>query len=274
MIKFVRFAQRILSASLAYRLIRFMGGYIKRPAIRESEQNALERAQKIVYGKGQVAWSWGCGPMVILVHGWSGRAAQMAPLASHIAGLGFRAIAIDVTGHGDSPQSFTRWQYFFDDITAISRSLNEPVHAYVGHSAGAMTLMAARRLRGINASRYVCISAPSHPYLAIEFLREKLNPEPSVLESYKKFIAADFDATWAQLENGLCYQDDGGEVLLCFDTQDRIVAYSEGEKIQGVCPRATLVKSGAYSHMQILASPELADNVGRFLQGKPVTGQE
>lgn len=227
----------------------------------------MAQASRMSYGENNVAWAWGAGPLVIFVHGWSGRAAQMAPLALHAANLGFRSVAIDVTGHGDSPKRHTRWDYFFSDIAALSQSLRGEVHAYVGHSAGALSMMAARTLKGIHARRYVCICAPSFPFPPIDVIQKKLNPKKGVLESYKAYIAEQFEATWEQLQAGCSYANAGSDTLtlLVYDETDRFVNHSEGDKIQGLCPGARLIKTNAYSHQKILAAPELAQAVGEFL---------
>ena len=271
MLKLFRLVLKILPASLAFPLIRFLAAIIPRPAIRSNEQVAMDSATKIYFGDNRqnVAWSWGAGPLVILVHGWGGRAAQLAPIAQHIASLGYRAVAVEITGHGSSPQHNTRWEYFFRDIASVSAAFDEQVYAYVGHSAGALTMMAARVLKGIHAQRYICICAPSYPFPAIQFLQQKLNPKPAVVEAYKQYIAADFGVTWAELQGGSSYQDDGAELLLCYGMEDRIVSPDEGDKMQKLYPNSELHKISAYGHMQIFSSPELAHTIGIFLKKTP-----
>jgi len=229
----------------------------------------MAQASRHIYGEGNASWAWGDGPIVIFVHGWSGRAAQMAPLARYVASLGFRSVALDVTGHGDSPGRRTRWEYFFRDIAALSASLGEAVHAYVGHSAGGLTMMAARATKGIRARRYVCISAPSFPFPPIEVIRKKLDPRPSVLEGYKRYIAAQFQATWPELEAGRCYAGATSDTLLFYDETDRFIDHREGDRIKALCPGAHLVKTQAYGHQAILSAPELARDVGAFLKDEP-----
>lgn len=91
------------------------------------------------------------GPRVIFVHGWGGCAAQWAPLAVQISKSGFRAVALDVTGHGESPKWHMGYDYFNDTVT-LSQTLNTPVYAYVDHSSGALTMMAARALLFVHSA--------------------------------------------------------------------------------------------------------------------------
>ena len=267
----ITIAKHVISVapdSTAFAITRALAAMTQRPLVSSFEQAAMAQASQVGYGESirNVAWVWGDGPLVILVHGWSGRAAQMAPLALHVADLGFRSVALDVTGHGTSPKRHTRWDYFFRDIAALSRLFDEEVYAYVGHSAGGLSMMAARALKGIHAQRYACICAPSFPFPPIDVIRKKLNPKEGVLENYKKHIAEQFETTWEKLQAGCSYANAGSDTLLFYDETDRFVNHSEGDTIQGLCPGARLIKTSAYSHQKILAAPELAQAVGEFLK--------
>src|SRR5712691_1603442 len=268
LIKVAQFAINVVPEAMANSITRSLAAMTQRPPISSFEQEAMAQASKMSYGENNknVAWVWGDGPLVIFVHGWSGRAAQMAPLALHVANLGFRSVAIDVTGHGDSPKRHTRWDYFLRDVAAVSQSLHEEAYAYVGHSAGGLAMMAARALKGIHVRRYACVCAPSFPFPPINVIRKKLNPKEAVLEDYKKYIAKQFETTWGQLQTGCSYANAGSDTLLFYDETDRFVDHSEGDRIQALCPGARLVKTSAYSHQKILAAPELAQAVGKFLK--------
>src|SRR6266568_1853559 len=266
LITLAKFVVSVVPEATANSIIRSLAAVTQRPPISSSEQEAMAQASKMRYGENNVAWVWGEGPLVIFVHGWSGRAAQMAPLALHVANLGFRSVAIDVTGHGDSPKRHTRWEYFLRDIAALSRSLHEEAYAYVGHSAGGLAMMAARALKCIHVRRYACFCATSFPFPPINVIRKKMNPKETVLEDYKKYIAKQFETTWEQLQAGCSYANAGSDTLLFYDETDRFVDHSEGDRIQALCPGARLVKTSAYSHQKILAAPELAQTLGAFLQ--------
>src|SRR6266700_3236865 len=266
LITLAKFVVSVVPEATANSIIRSLAAMTQRPPISSSEQEAMAQASRMNYGENNVAWAWGDGPLVMFVHGWSGRAAQMAPLALHAANLGFRSVAIDVTGHGASPKRHTRWDYFLKDIAGLSQSLHEEVYAYVGHSAGALSMMAARALKGIHAQRYACICAPSFPFPPINVIQKKLNPKESVLEHYKNYIAEQFETTWEELRAGRAYANAGSDTLLFYDETDRFVDHSEGDKIQTLCPGAQVVKTCAYSHQKILATPELAQTLGAFLQ--------
>lgn len=263
----------VLPEPVSFQIVRGLAA-MTRPLVPSStEREALAKARRFEYASvhRNAAWEWGeSGPLVVLVHGWGGSSAQMAPLAAHLAGLGLHCIALDVRGHGESPLRHTRWDYLLDDVKALKDALGQDVHAYVAHSAGALTTMAGRALKGLAASRYVCICAPSHPFPPIEIVQKKLAPSVSVMDRYREFIAAQFQSTWPVLHLGSAYAGAGQNMLLFYDESDRFVPHHEGDKIHGLCPGSRLLKTSGYSHTRILTSPELQAAVAAFLQGEPV----
>jgi len=236
-----------------------------RSSISDTERAAMEKATRLpgLKWNGDAVWSWGVGPTVLLVHGWGGRAAQMAPMALEIARQGMRAVAFDVSGHGDAPEPLAKWEFFIRDIGLMSRKLGN-VHGHVGHSAGGLCMMAARNLYALPPSKFVCICAPSHPYPPVRGLAQRLNPRASVLERYKTFLANQFQSSWSDLEAGAAYRSAGSDLLLCYDHKDRFVAHSDGDRIQGFCPGSQLLKTKAHGHTRILAAPDVIQSVTDF----------
>jgi len=195
----------------------------------------------------------------------------MATLAQQVARLGFRAVAFDVTGHGESPVRRATWGAFIRDVGTMAQFLTEQIYqdqaiyAYVGHSAGALSTMAARELSGIAAERFVCVSAPSHPFPMIAVVERKLRPTVQLLDRLKRAIAQEFATDWNTLAQGHAFANAGPDLLFVCDETDRIVPRQEGERLHALCPGSRLLVTSGYNHMAILASPELATAVGRFL---------
>jgi len=232
----------------------------------------MEQGSRLRYGpkKRNAAWIWGEGPIVVFVHGWNGSAVQLAPLAQRIAGRGFRCVAIDVTGHGGSQGNRTGWRHFIDDVAALTEALGTAVYAYVGHSAGGLTLMAARAIRGIRAEKYVCVCTPSHPFPPIRAVKGNLDPPPRTLGAYQDFIASQFDSTWQELTEGRAFLGANADLLLFYDQTDRFVDHTEGDRIKSWCSGAQLTKTSGYGHMKVLGAPELEQSIAGFLLGTGV----
>jgi pimeloyl-ACP methyl ester carboxylesterase len=263
-----RLLLKLLPAGPGHRLIVALSGKTEDVALSPAETEAMASAKPLQYGAdgSNTAFEWGEGPLVILVHGWGGRAAQMAPLSVTLAGQGFRCVALDITGHGDTPNRLVRWHYFLRDVEALTRSLRSDVHAYVGHSSGGTTLMALRRRGKIKAQRYVCVCSPSYPFLALDSVRQSFNPRESVLERHKLYLADEFGIPWPDLESGGSFAGADENFLLFYDERDRLVPHTEGDRIHARCARSTFEKTSNYGHRRILTAPELHSAVGGFLK--------
>lgn len=261
---------KVLPDALAYRLMTSQAGKTTELPLLPAEEVAMSSAKPLRFGlRGQgTAFEWGSGPLIVLVHGWNGRAAQMAPLATTLAANGFRCVALDVTGNGAQGPRFTCWHYFLRDIEDVTRAIRSEVFAYVGHSSGGTTMMAARRAGRIQAQRYICICSPSYPFLSVDSVRNDFNPREPVMESYKLHLTEQFEITWSDLAAGGSYADAGKDLLLVYAGKDKLVPYHEGNRIHALCPGSVLVKASDYGHRSILTAPELSRETLAFLEDK------
>jgi pimeloyl-ACP methyl ester carboxylesterase len=265
---------RALPPALGYALVRRLAGRAVRAPVSVAEAAALRCGHATPLGPdGRTpAWTWGEGPLVVLVHGWGGRAAQMAPMAVALASQGFRALAFDVTGHGDSAEREVRWEFFMRDIAAVIAQ--GPVAGLVGHSAGGLAMMAARKQYRLRVDRFVCISAPHHPYPPLREIRRRLDPGERVCERYRRYLEEQFQSDWASLENGVAWSGAGEELLLCYDAKDRYVDPGDGERIAATCAGSRLIRTDGYGHARILSAPEIVDAITGFVGGGAVGRKE
>jgi len=257
---------RWMPTEAAFGCARYLASRPPRPPVAAAEQAAMAQATRLfeLDWSGDAAWSWGRGPQVLLVHGWGGRASQMAPLGLALAQRGLRAVTFDIAGHGESADPVARWEYFIRDIGRMSRALGA-VAGYVGHSAGGLSMMAARASQRLGPAKYVCLCAPSHPYPPVRGLAQRLDPRPAVLQRYRDFLGSQFGTTWPALEAGAAYAGAGADLLLCYDAKDRFVDPTDGDRIHALCPGSHLRKSNAYGHTRILGAPDVIAAVADFL---------
>ena len=84
-------------------------------------------------------WDWGdpAAPPVICVHGAYDHGRMWDGIAPELAALGYRVVAVDLRGHGDSGRlsSGAAWAACAIDLALLARHLGPPV-GLVGHSFG------------------------------------------------------------------------------------------------------------------------------------------
>ncbi|MBV8201671.1 MAG: alpha/beta fold hydrolase, partial [Acidobacteria bacterium] len=142
-----------------------------RAAVRDEERAVLAQGERFelaldggfVAGRGHtlrvVGRAWGTGPTLLLVHGWGGHSGQMTALVGPAVAAGFRAVAIDLPGHGESAGGLSSLVHF---AAALERAaaLWQPVEGLVAHSFGAAASTYALS-RGLAAGRAVFFAPPS-----------------------------------------------------------------------------------------------------------------
>lgn len=259
----------LLPTSAAFTLVCTLASIPGRPALKARDHAALAAATRIPFGgagRRKTAWAWGAGPTVLLVHGWGGRAAQMAPLAQYLAARGFRAVAFDVTAHGSAQGRRTSFRDFIADTAELAAHLGTELHACIGHSAGGLGMMAARERAGLRAARYVCLCAPLAPYVPVESIEQMVAPPPAVLARCVDYYAGQFELPWPELAQGRVYQPRPGErLLLIYDHDDPRVRHGDGERIRARWPDAALLKTHGLGHNGPLWNAAVHEAIADFL---------
>ena len=251
----------------SYALVDYVVGL---PQHLPSKNNHLmQQARRIDYGQtsDKVAWQWGNGPLVICIHGWGGAgASDMAPMAMGIAAQGFQVIAIDMTAHGSSSGKRIGFKQFIADITEFSHCVEKPVHAYIGYSAGGLSMMAARVLHGVSAQKYVCISSPRKPYPPLVLLKKRLMVSNKILTHYQSHLASQFEMPWHDITAQCFAEESGKSLMLIYDTSDRFINHTDGDEIKAIWSTAHLVKTHGNSHRQMPDSTEVINEVVQYLK--------
>lgn len=101
--------------------------------------------------------TWGSGPRTaVLLHGMLGSAAQYHQLGPALADRGYRAVALDLPGHGDSPPAADATMDLF--VVSVLESVDREPTLAIGHSLGAVVLSHA--LFQLRPARAVYVDVP------------------------------------------------------------------------------------------------------------------
>ena len=211
---------------------------------------------------GQKAWSWGEGPVVLLVHGWDGRGSQLGSLVEPLVQAGFRVVTFDAPGHGDSVGRRASLVSFADAITATVRRVG-PVHALVAHSLGGAASTLALSA-GLPVDR-VALIAPVDAALGVarfsRFVGLSAESRAMMECNLERTYGASVEAIGAsRLAAGM-----RARALVVHDEDDRWVPSSDGETTATAWPGAQLVVTRGLGHHRILRDPEVIDRVVRFV---------
>lgn len=234
------------------------------PPAREVEALRGGRALTLTFRGGRLrAWSFGQGPAVLLVHGWSGRGGQLAAFVPPLLLAGFRVVVVDGPAHGQSSGRFTTVPVFGEALRAVSQHVGG-ARAAIAHSFGAPAVTHAL-LRGWRLDAAVFVGpprSPAEPFRA--FCRALELGEPvrartrARLERRVGLSLEDLDIP--RLARGLVTP-----LLVVHDRDDAEVAWDEGAAIAESWPGARLVTTTGLGHRRVLRAPEVLRQATDFL---------
>jgi pimeloyl-ACP methyl ester carboxylesterase len=208
-------------------------------------------------------------PTVLVLHGWRSRAAHMS---GYIAGLvqgGFRVIALDLPGHGESSGRRLNMANAVASVHAADQWFG-PFSAMVGHSFGGA--VAANAIVGsvkdippVAAGRLVTVSAPSSmPAIFREFgqfLRLGTRTQTALAARVLKITGRpleEFVIARQLAEHPL-------PALVIHAPDDKEVPASEAESMAKAGPHVTLYWAPGLGHRRILSDCGVTGRIVEFL---------
>ena len=233
-----------------------------------SELSRLAESRNYGANGNKVAWYIGTGPLIVCVHGWGGAGAEdMGKLAIALSKLGFTIAVLDLSGHGASPGKSIGFGVFIRDICEFSESLDQPIYAVVGFSAGGLSLMAARYLGKIYAKKYICIASPCKPYPPLKEAVKSLDLSEELTAKYQEYLASEFGVPWDDITKRCFASCDDQQLCLIYDNTDTFVKPADADEIASIWKRALVVKTNGNKHRLMPVADEVIQAVAEFIVG-------
>lgn len=198
--------------------------------------------------------------MVLLAHGWNGRASQMAHFVDPLVDAGYRVVAFDAPAHGRNPGRRTDIFEIVEVIQYLGSELG-PFDAAVTQSMGALSVALAAR-RGVGVKRAFCIN----PATTLDTLMGQFRVMTKLPERVEEGLRARLDDF---LGSGF-WEAGYLEVpaLVLADESDTIIPYWHGKRFAAACSQARLVRTQGLGHTRIMRDPEVVDMAVRFITGE------
>jgi pimeloyl-ACP methyl ester carboxylesterase len=203
-----------------------------------------------------------------LVHGWSGNAGQVTSLADAFVSAGFKVVAVDAPGHGQSEGRQSSVVHFAKVIDAANRRYG-PFRVVVAHSLGAAA--ATYELsRGLGCESAVFFN-PVGSYESVwRRSEELLQVSPKMMglaaKHAEKWLGISFD----DIEPTFLAPRLSSKLLVVHDRYDRETPISDSEALVGSWPNAELVEVEKLGHSRILSNDGVVRRVVEFVT--PVDG--
>jgi pimeloyl-ACP methyl ester carboxylesterase len=241
--------------------------HTRRHAGSAAEQSVAGNAECLtlsVDGIPVAVYRWGAGPVVVFVHGWSGRATQVAAFVEPLTAAGYCVIAFDAPAHGKTPGRRTNILEFASVLQAITATYG-PLHGAIAHSFGGMALAYALH-QGMAAGRVVCIGAPARYESLVERFGQMLTLPDPVLSDLRTRLERRFAASvWELMSTDSNARTLTMPALIVHDRDDREVPWRQGKIIADAWPGAQWLATRRLGHRRILRDAATVKAVVDFL---------
>jgi pimeloyl-ACP methyl ester carboxylesterase len=261
-----------LVGRLAFRLFRFSQRY-RRPPRENGWVAEAERLELELDGRRVTGWSWGSGPTVLLMHGWSGRGSQMGAFAEPLVKEGLRVVALDAPGHGGSAGRFSSLPQFAATVELAGRHFG-PLRGVIAHSFGAAgTGWALWRGGELRAERLVFVGAPGDLDGYMVAFREMFGLTDASYAALLGALQSTFGMQWEESRWATTIAADHTPMLVIHDRSDPETPYSGGLAIAEAWSNGRLVTTERLGHFRILREPRVIAEAVDFLTD-PAVGVE
>lgn len=212
------------------------------------------------------AWVWGTegAPTVVLLHGWEGRGSQLGAFAAPLVAMGFRVVAVDAPGHGDSPGRTS-------SLVAIAGALRRagerygPLAGVIAHSAGTVGAVHCVS-RGLAVDRLVCVAPGVDLEGYVGELAQVFGLSAGASRSLKLRIERHVGVTMRDLDPRRAAPGLRIPLLVIHDRMDREAPFAGGEALARSWPGARLIPTEGLGHTRILWDEQVVSTATAFLR--------
>lgn len=199
------------------------------------------------------------GPLIVLLHGWGGHAAQMLPLAQALMAQGLRPVLVDLPAHGRSKGRTSNLPQFaraIDYLTARLQQQGHAVHGLVAHSlaANALAYVAAR---GLPVPRLALLAPPASPYAYTRLFAAVFGLSEHTRARLQQRVEAREGILMRQFEPAAVGPRVAQPTLIVHDRDDRINRFADAEAFRDAIPGAQLIETQGLGHTRLLRDEDV-----------------
>jgi pimeloyl-ACP methyl ester carboxylesterase len=236
------------------------------PGLRDGEDPAPDGTHtRLPYGNGWLSvWSWGDGPVVLLMHGWGGRAVHLQEFVDPLLAEGFRVVAFDAPAHGRSDGVRTNLIECTGAVLQVAGSVGS-IHGIIAHSFGSPTAAMAVR-HGLKVNKMVFIGAPQSIGKLTHGIARIIGLPAKVPQRTQERIESRLGISMEDLETDRVLASADVPLLVFHDEEDRDVPWEDAQAIVRAVKEANLVTTTGLGHRRIIQDAEVVQQAVDFLR--------
>lgn len=220
----------------------------------EKEKVVEAQAEKFtitVRNKRIQCYAWGSGPVILLVHGWAGRATQFRKIIQALR-ENFRVVGFDGPAHGRSQGTSTDIREFAEVLEKLYEHVGPP-KAIIAHSFGGGAVLYAA-MNGLTVPKLINIASPTIGDEIIATYLKRVGASPATATFFKSYI---FRTTGQRFDDFTALHfapniDQKIDLMLVHDEDDDDVSIAHALALKKIYPQAVMLKTQGLGHTRIL----------------------
>jgi pimeloyl-ACP methyl ester carboxylesterase len=260
----VKYIQLLQSVSEELAVKKALEGFGKPLRYRRPhrEEELIPKGERHVFRSGLVAYRFGTGPAVLLVHGWSGRGTQLGAFIDPLLAAGYSVYALDGPGHGESPGSETNPMHFALHLRTISQEL-KGLAGVIAHSFGAGASAIAAK-EGLQTKSLVLIGGPNDYVKVLDNYTNRLRLNKRSKDLFLQHMALRTALPPLSSRISQIAELKSIATLVVHDRDDREVSIKDAEELVTSLQLEHLFTEGL-GHYRILRSHRVIEKIVQFI---------
>jgi pimeloyl-ACP methyl ester carboxylesterase len=239
--------------------------------VKPAEQEIIDWGNnyRLQFEGGELAvTTWGSdGPSVLLMHGWGGARAQMTGFVDPLLFAGFRVVAFDQPGHGESDGKTTNLLKIAPSMDVIAEHEGW-FHAVLAHSFGTLvTSYALVERRFPPPARLIYFGAFNRMLDSLPRFQVLANLPDEIMEGFRVMLFEEFgQGVLEAITNESLVPQIDIPALMFHDVEDNVTPVEDSRVIASIWRQAHFIETQGLGHRGALQSKQIHEQVVNFLK--------
>lgn len=243
---------------------RAAGQLFLRPPAPPFTRNLAGSGERVVLSTAAgraIAWKYGSGPAVFLLHGWGGRGFQLSAFVGPLVAAGRTAVLLDAPGHGEAGGGLSSVLAFAQTLKAASAHFG-PATGVIAHSLGAMCVIISLA-EGLPIDRVAFLAPGSSLEAASQRFQQMVGLRAATMQELKKQLESRFQKSWDHYD--LPRLQLKVPLWVAHDRSDADVPLSETHELVRHWTGAHLEVTDGLGHYRVLRNAAVVGGAVEFL---------
>lgn len=255
--------------SLAYRLfvqIFFTPFNFEAPVKEKKAETFGSRFTFTVANKKIQGYRWGTeGRIILLIHGWAGRATQFRRFIKPLLTAGYQVVGFDGPAHGNSQGISTNLLEFEECLKNIYQLIGKP-EAIIAHSfGGPVSLVSA--MHGLPVKTVITIASPNIADDIVNSYAKVIGGSEKSVAYFKEEVIRRTGKPFYEFSSLYAIQQIKKPInlMLVYDENDREISLEHPKALLDVFPSAKYIQTSGLGHNRILRDDQVISQIVTFI---------